>query len=196
MCSYNAVNRVPTCTSKYLLQTVLCDHWNWTDENHYVLMDCNAANSIMDSHNYAQIFAQAAPVSFNSGTDNVCETAQPKVTAGAYTQALVMEAVLDQALERKYEVLVRLGHFDSADRNPYLAMSWSDVSTPEAQNLARKSTADGIVLLRNDRTLPLRLNTGSKVAMIGVRQTQKLKCKADTVAFLRIYILPFTQWNN
>lgn len=30
MCSYNAVNGVPTCADDWLLNTVLREHWNWT----------------------------------------------------------------------------------------------------------------------------------------------------------------------
>jgi hypothetical protein len=55
--------------------------------------------------------------------------------------------MLDQARERHYETLLSLVYFDSADDNPYQALSWSDVSTPEAQKFARQSAADIIVLL-------------------------------------------------
>ena len=168
MCSYNAVNGVPTCASKYLLQTVLRDHWNWTDENQYVVSDCNAVHSIQGSHNYTATLAEAAGISFTAGTDNVCEAGQPTDTAGAYNQSLVTEAVLTQALERQYEALVRLGYFDPAAANPYRTISWNDVNTPNAQDLARQSAADAIVLLKNGGTLPLALKNGTKVAIIGM----------------------------
>ncbi|KAE9371995.1 glycoside hydrolase family 3 protein [Stipitochalara longipes BDJ] len=169
MCSYNAVNGVPTCASKYLLQTVLREHWNWTDENQYVVSDCNAIHSIMGSHNYTATLAEAAGISFTAGTDNVCEASnQPTDTAGAYNQSLVTEAVLSQALERQYEALVRLGYFDPAAANPYRTISWNNVSTPNAQDLARQSAVEAIVLLKNDGTLPLALKNGTKVAMIGI----------------------------
>lgn len=169
MCSYNAVNGVPTCASKYLLQTVLRDHWNWTDQNQYVVSDCNAVHSIMGSHHYTDTLAAAAGLSFTAGTDNVCEASnQPTDTAGAYNQSLVTEAVLNQALERQFEALVRLGYFDPATANPYRAISWSDVDTAEARKLARQSAVDAMVLLKNDGSLPLALKNGTKVAMIGM----------------------------
>lgn len=42
MCSYNAVNGVPTCADDWLLNDVLRDHWNWTSETegYWVTSDC------------------------------------------------------------------------------------------------------------------------------------------------------------
>ncbi len=66
------------------------------------------------------------------------------------------------------------------------------MSTPDAQKLARQSGAHGIVLLKNDANLPLRLNRGLMAAIIGLWEMQTGECKADTVVIFRIYILPFT----
>lgn len=30
MCSYNAVNGVPSCANSYLMETILREHWGWT----------------------------------------------------------------------------------------------------------------------------------------------------------------------
>lgn len=134
-CSYNAVNEVPTCASTYLLQKVPRDHWNWTDQNQCVASGCKAVHSIMGSHHYTDNLAAPAGLGFTAETDNVCEAnGQPTDTAG------VIEAALDNALERQYGALVRLGYFDPSRANPYRAISWSDVNTPGAQNLARQST--------------------------------------------------------
>jgi beta-D-xylosidase 4 len=79
---------------------------------------------------------------------------------------LLSEEVIDIALRRLYEGLVRAGYFDPADASPYRSIGWSDVNTPEAQTLALQSAADGLVLLKNDGTLPLNLQ-GKSVALIG-----------------------------
>jgi xylan 1,4-beta-xylosidase len=76
--------------------------------------------------------------------------------------------VLDNALERQYVALVRLGYFDPSRANLYRAISWSDINTPEAQNLARQSAVEAMVLLRNNGTLPLAPKNGTKVAIIGI----------------------------
>jgi len=73
---------------------------------------------------------------------------------------------MDTALLRLYEGLVRAGYFDPASNSPYRDLAWSDVNTPEAKTLAVKSATDGMVLKKNDGTLPIDLE-GKSVAIIG-----------------------------
>jgi hypothetical protein len=99
----------------------------------------------------------------------VCEVAgSPPYTdvVGAYDQKLLSEEVIDRALRRLYEGLVRAGYFDPASASPYRDIGWSDVNTAEAQALALQSASDGLVLLKNDGTLPIKLE-GKTVALIG-----------------------------
>ncbi|KAF2203020.1 glycoside hydrolase [Delitschia confertaspora ATCC 74209] len=168
MCSYNSVNGTPACANSYLMQTVLREHWNWTAHNNYVVSDCNAVHNIYADHKWVKTAAQAAGAAFNAGTDNVCEAGGWGTdVVGAYNQSLVKKDVLDRALSRQYEGLVRAGYFDgSAD--PYRALRWSDVITDEALNLARRSAVNGMVLLKNDGILPKPLFRKDTIAVIGM----------------------------
>jgi len=85
---------------------------------------------------------------------------------GAYNQTLVSESIIDRALKRLYEGLIRAGYFDPASASPYRSIGWNDVNTAEAQSLALQSATDGLVLLKNDGTLPLKLQRKS-LALIG-----------------------------
>lgn len=70
MCSYNAVDGVPSCANKYLLQDILRDHWNFTSPADYVVSDCGAVTDIWQYHNYTNTEADAAAVALNAGVDN------------------------------------------------------------------------------------------------------------------------------
>ncbi|KAH7304624.1 glycoside hydrolase superfamily, partial [Rhexocercosporidium sp. MPI-PUGE-AT-0058] len=46
MCAYNAVNGVPSCADSYLLQTILKEHWDWGNNDRYIVGDCDAVHNI------------------------------------------------------------------------------------------------------------------------------------------------------
>lgn len=171
MCSYNALNGTPACANEYLMTDILRGHWNWNDSSNYITSDCNAVQDFLPiQHNYSQTPAQAAADALNAGTDTVCEvpTWRPLTDViGAYNQSLLSEATIDRALSRLYEGLARAGYFDSAGASPYRTIGWSSVNTPEAQALALQTAVDGLVLLKNDGTLPLRRLRRQRVALVG-----------------------------
>ncbi|KAH6648906.1 beta-glucosidase [Truncatella angustata] len=169
MCSYNALNGVPTCASSYILQDVLRDHWNWTDDGFYVVSDCDAIQNVYMPHDYSPTREGAAADSLNAGTDLDCGTYYQTHLPAAYGRGLVDDAVIDQALVRLYSAQIRLGVFDPASSTAYRSLTFSDVNTPEAQDLALKAAEEGIVLIKNDGTLPLDIpsNGTLKIAFVG-----------------------------
>lgn len=166
MCSYNRVNGVPACADNYLLNTILRDHWNWTESNNYITSDCEAVADVSANHHYAATNAAGTALCFNNGMDSSCEYSGSSDIPGAWNSKALNESTVDRALTRLFEGLVRAGYFDGKAAE-YASLGRKDVNTPEAQQLALQSATDGIVLLKNDGTLPLRLKSGSKLAMIG-----------------------------
>lgn len=59
MCSYNAVNGVPTCASPFLT-SVLRGAWNFTG---YITSDSGALEDIYQQHKYVATEVEAAAVS-------------------------------------------------------------------------------------------------------------------------------------
>ncbi|KAK6949596.1 hypothetical protein Daesc_009679 [Daldinia eschscholtzii] len=167
MCSYNAVNGTPACASTYLMGTILRDFWEWNDESQYITSDCNAILNFHEDHNYTTTAAQSAAISLISGTDTICEVGSNTDVAGAWNQTLLPEKVIDQALRRLYEGLIRAGYLDPSDATPYRSLSWKDVNTPDSQALALRSAAESIVLKKNDGTLPLKVDNSTSVALVG-----------------------------
>jgi beta-D-xylosidase 4 len=161
------LNGVPTCADPYLLQTILREHWGWTNEEQWVTSDCDAVQNIYLPHQWASTREQAVADSLSAGTDIDCGTYMPAHLPGAFAQGLVNETVLDMALVRQYSSLVRLGWFDSPDNQPYRKLDFSAVATNASRQLAYKAAVEGIVLLKNDGVLPLALDSSKSLGLFG-----------------------------
>ncbi|KAM7197555.1 putative exo-1,4-beta-xylosidase bxlB [Rhypophila sp. PSN 637] len=166
MCAYNAVNGVPSCASPYLLNTVLRDHWKWTEHNNYITSDCEAVLDVSENHKFAKSNAEGTAMTFEAGMDSSCEYESSSDIPGAWDQGLLKIETVDRALKRLYEGIIRVGYFDGK-KSRYSSIGWKDVNKPESQRLALQSAVEGIVMTKNDGTLPLKLKKTSKLAMIG-----------------------------
>lgn len=165
MCSYNAVNGVPACANTFLMGTILREHWKW-DNNNYITSDCEAVLDVSLNHHYAPTNAAGTALTFNSGMDLSCEYSGSSDIPGAWKSGALNETTVDRALKRMYYGIIRAGYFDGSAA-VYSKLGPADVNTKEAQQLARQAASDSLVMLKNDKTLPLPLKKGAKVAMIG-----------------------------
>ncbi|KAI3325587.1 beta-xylosidase [Xylariaceae sp. AK1471] len=166
MCSYNSINGVPACANPYIIQTILREHWNWTESNNYITSDCEAVADVSSAHHYANSNAQGTAMCFNAGMDTSCEYSGSSDIPGAWTSGALNGSTVDKALIRLYEGLIRAGYFDGASAE-YASLGAPDINTLAAQSLALQAATDGIVLLKNDDTLPLKLSSSAKLALIG-----------------------------
>ncbi|KAG6820598.1 hypothetical protein H0H93_014514 [Arthromyces matolae] len=165
MCSYNSVNGIPSCANAYLLQSILRDYWGF-DDDRWVTSDCDAIDNIFSTHHYTSSYAQAVADALKAGTDVDCGTTYSTHLPEAYNQSLITRDELETALVRQYTSLVRLGYFDPPNIQPYRQLDWSNVNTPDAQNLAYQAALEGIVLLKNDGILPLKSSVKT-LAIVG-----------------------------
>lgn len=166
MCSYNAVNGVPSCANSYLLQTILREHWGWTNEDQWVTSDCDAIQNIYEPHDYTATREETVADALNAGADTDCGTYFPAHLGAAYEQGLFNVSTLDRALIRQFASLVKLGYFDPPEDVPYSGLGWTNVSASAAEKLAYAAAIEGITLLKNDGTLPLSPSIKS-IALIG-----------------------------
>ncbi|KAH0151170.1 1,4-beta-D-xylosidase, partial [Aureobasidium melanogenum] len=166
MCTYSALNGVPTCADPWLLNDVLREHWGWTNEEQWVTSDCDSIQNIFLPHNFSDTRQGAAAAALNAGTDLDCGTYYQHHLPLAYSQGLINQTTVDQALVRLYTSLVRTGYFDGPNAM-YRNLTWSDVGTTHAQQLALQAAEEGMVLLKNDGILPLSISNGTKIALIG-----------------------------
>lgn len=162
----DSVNGAPPCADPYLLQTVLREHWGWTNEEQWVTSDCDAIQNVYLPHQWSSSREGAAADSLNAGTDLDCGTYMQVHLPGAFKQNLTNQAAIDKALVRQYSSLVRLGYFDAPEKQPYRQLGFDAVATNASQALALKAATEGIVLLKNDGILPLSFGS-KKVGLFG-----------------------------
>lgn len=84
----------------------------------------------------------------------------------------------------------RLGYFDPAEKQPFRQLRWSDVNTPPAQALALTAASEGIVLLKNDGTLPLSRSI-KKLAVIGPMANATTQMQGNYQGIAPFLVSPF-----
>ena len=109
MCSYNAVNGIPSCANSFLLQDILRDTWGFT-EDRWVTSDCDAVQNIYTPHNYTDDPAQAAADALLAGTDIDCGTFSSTYLPDALAKGMINSTDLKKAAVRQYASLVRYAH--------------------------------------------------------------------------------------
>ena len=136
----------------------------------FIVCDCGGIDRIMDAHNYTSTVQDTVAVALHAGVDLDCGDFYSKHTQEALDFKTIVESDIDQALERTFDVLVRVGWFDPPEEQPYRQLTKANVNTTYAQQLTLESAQESIVLLKNiNNALPLNINQlqGKKIALIG-----------------------------
>jgi hypothetical protein len=134
-----------------------------------VVSDCGAVG-VLQTHNYTSTPVETVAAALHAGTDLECGNFYEQHAQAALDNKTIVEADIDQALERTFNVLVRLGYFDPPEQQPYRQLSKADVDTPESRQLTLEAAQQSIVLLKNlNKALPLNINElqNKKIALIG-----------------------------
>ncbi|CEL10075.1 Putative Exo-1,4-beta-xylosidase xlnD [Aspergillus calidoustus] len=165
MCSYNAVNGLPSCANKFFLQTLLRETFAFVEDG-YVSGDCGAVYNVWNPHGYADDEAAASAASIRAGTDIDCGTSYQFYLEDSLSEEMLSRAEIERGVVRLYASLIRAGYFDGPDA-PYRDISWGDVLETDGWDIAYEAAVEGIVLLKNaEGTLPLSPEIRS-VAVIG-----------------------------
>lgn len=94
-----------------------------------------------------------------------CGVYYTNFTADAVMQGKVREREIDSSLNHLYVVLMRLGFFDGSPK--YESLGKDDVCTKSNIELAAQAAREGIVLLKNNQTLPLSHHKVKTLAVVG-----------------------------
>lgn len=144
MSAYNQINGIPASQHQWLLQTVLRDEWGFEG---LVMSDWFAGEDAV-----AQM--QAGNDLLMPGTPE-----QKAELIKAVQEGRLAETVLDTNLQRFFTLLLK-----TPVANNYAYSEQPDLSAHA--KIARQVATEGIVLLKNERALPLK--AGSKIAAFGI----------------------------
>jgi beta-glucosidase-like glycosyl hydrolase len=189
VCSYNAINGVPSCASRSLLTDLLREEWRCglADGGQcLVRSDYNAIEFVSDRHHYMPSFEEAAAAAINAGCDSMTNQPAMNVTAAllaAVRGGLVTEATLDASTERLIAMNVLAAAFEPPSAVPALkqVLNASAIGSAEHAALARLAATRAITLLENrNGTLPLpRSLRGPDVAVVGPAANDSVAMQAS-----------------
>jgi beta-glucosidase len=178
MCAYNAVDKVPACASKMLLENILRKDWDFKG---FVTSDCGAIDdfSSKNGHHYSTNLETASVAGIEAGTDTNCGTSYSALI-NAVHQHLITEAQLDVSVKRLFEARMRLGMFDPADTVPYASIPFSVVNSSEDHALALRAAREAMVLLKNGgHFLPLKTDGSQTLAVIGPMAASRIDLEGN-----------------
>jgi beta-glucosidase len=166
MCSYNAINGVPSCANPFLLEKTLRQEWGF---HGYVTSDCGAVADIAFGHHYAPDLEHASADAVKAGTDTTCGNEYVTLVK-AVQDGLVKESAIDTAVKRLFTARMKLGMFDPPSMVPFSQIPMSEVDSPAHREVALRAARESIVLLKNNGILPFKPNAGT-IAVIGPEAT-------------------------
>ena len=179
MGAYNALNGEPCCGSPTLLNGILRDQWGFEG---FVVSDAGAIAAFhrkkrselradekdeqwgflarqmaeLEGHGVTADAVESAALALTSGCDMALgNDMQAETVRRAHERGLITDADLDRALRRVLRVAFRLGVFDPEERRPFRHYGGADIQSPAHLELARRTAAQGAVLLKNNGVLPL-----------------------------------------
>ena len=173
MCSYNAVDGVPSCANSMLLRDILRKEWGFGG---FVTSDCGAIEDIWRGHHYAKDNAEADALAVKAGTDTTCGNEYVDLVQ-AVRAGLITEAQINVSLRRLFTARMRLGMFDPPQDVPFSSIPYSENHSPAHQQLSLRAAEESIVLLKNSGVLPLKGSPG--IAAIGPGATSLIALEGN-----------------
>ena len=163
MCAYNAFRTQPCCASDILMNDILRNQWKFTG---YVTSDCAGIQDFYTKHKTHPDAESAAVDAVVHGTDVECGREAYWALIQAVKNGKISESQLDVSLRRLFMIRFQLGLFDPVSMVKYAQTPASVLERKEHQELALNMARQSMVLLKNDKLLPLSKNL-KKVVVLG-----------------------------
>jgi len=163
MCSYNAVNGVPSCANQWLQNTLARGEWEFDG---YITSDCDADGNVFNPHHYLNHTEEEVVNDvLIAGTDVDCGGFVQKHAGSALDKKIISEDLIDERLRNLFRVRMRLGHFDPP--GPLQQIKVDEICSDYAKGLSREGMTQSAVLLKNLNFLPLNGKDVKSLAVIG-----------------------------
>ncbi|CAM3311557.1 glycoside hydrolase family 3 protein [Kibdelosporangium persicum] len=166
MSSYNLVNGRPATVNPDVDDVVR----TWTDKTLYNVSDASAPYNLTGSQKYFATNEEGFAATLKAGMDSFTVDNQRsgptvEIVTSALAKGLLTEKDIDTAVRHVLSIRFRLGEFDP-DGGPYARIGKDVVNSPAHRELARRTAAEAMVLLKNDNNA-LPLDPKRSVAVIG-----------------------------
>lgn len=168
MSAYNAWNRQPNSSSRYLLTDVLRGQWGFEG---YVYADWGSIDMLHTFQRTAANAAEAAMQALSAGLDVEASSECYPHLIGLVRQGRFDESLIDQAVRRVLLAKFRLGLFE----HPYGREEAQEkhMRSSRSSYIARRIAEESIVLLKNEGDLlPLDPARTKSIAVIGPNADQ------------------------
>jgi beta-glucosidase len=166
MCAYNRVNGEPCCTGNTLLQNILRKEYGFKG---HVVTDCWALEDILSGHKIETDGAIIAAAAIKAGVNLDCSTHLQSELMNAYKRKLVTEEDINRALKGILITQAKLGLLDTKGLSRYDTYGEDSLANTYHQNLAREIARESMVLLKNEKVLPLDINQLKSLMVLGPR---------------------------
>lgn len=167
MGAYNRTLDEVCCASHLLLDEILRGEWGFDG---HVVSDCFALSDFHLNHKVTKDAAGSAALALQYGCDLGCDHVFNEIPT-AIERGDTTEALVDRALIRTFTTRFKLGMFDPAEEVPYASISTDVVACDEHRQLAYRTAAEAVVLLKNkNNVLPIKPST-KKIFVTGPTAT-------------------------
>lgn len=161
MASFNEVDGVPATANKWLMNDVLRKQWGF---NGFVVTDYTGISEMID-HGIGDLKTVSARA-LDAGIDMDMVSEGLATVGESMKEGKVTQAQIDQACRRVLEAKYKLGLFTDPYKYCDSKRAKTEIYTPEHREVARKTTSESFVLLKNaNNTLPLKKQ--GTIAVVG-----------------------------
>ena len=157
MCAYQRIDGDPCCGNARYEQHILRDEWGFKG---LITSDCGAIRDFLPRwHNVSKDSEAASAKAVLSGTDLECGSEYKNLPA-AVKRGDISEAQINTSLKRLLTARFELGDFDKDELVEWTKIPSSVIASKEHKQLALDIAREGVVLLKNNGSLPLSPSKG------------------------------------